>query len=135
MFTELVSSRVLFASCTAPASASPQQPASPLAPPPEWQAAADRGAHEGAGPAAALAALPVSWSYPNLPRHDGGMSTDGESSEEPGWKAVASPKASAMPEKRGSSQAASGSWVSFDGAWAGALGFRPFLGELDSLKS
>ncbi|OBS79838.1 hypothetical protein A6R68_21960 [Neotoma lepida] len=39
------------------------------------------------------------------------MSTDGESLEEPGWKAVASPKASAMPEKRGSAQAASGSWL------------------------
>ncbi|KAL6049424.1 hypothetical protein STEG23_009502 [Scotinomys teguina] len=41
------------------------------------------------------------------------MSTDGESSEEPGWKAVASPKASAMPEKRGSSQAGSGSWLTY----------------------
>ncbi|XP_021087658.1 hippocampus abundant transcript-like protein 1 isoform X2 [Mesocricetus auratus] len=39
------------------------------------------------------------------------MSMDGESPEEPGWKAVASPKASAMPEKRGSAQAASGSWL------------------------
>ncbi|XP_051017736.1 hippocampus abundant transcript-like protein 1 [Acomys russatus] len=40
------------------------------------------------------------------------MSTDGESPEEPGWKAVASPKAaSAMPEKRGSAQAAGGSWL------------------------
>ncbi|XP_055453935.1 hippocampus abundant transcript-like protein 1 [Psammomys obesus] len=38
------------------------------------------------------------------------MSTDGEEPEEPGWKAAASPKASAMPEKRGSAQAASGSW-------------------------
>lgn len=83
---------------------------SPLAPPPERRAAADRGAHEGSGPAAAVAASPVSWSDPNLPWRDG-MSTDGESPEEPGWKAVASPKASAMPEKRGSAQAASSSWL------------------------
>lgn len=83
---------------------------SPLAPQPERRAAADRGAHEGSGPAAAVAASPVSWSDPNLPWRDG-MSTDGESPEEPGWKAVASPKASAMPEKRGSAQAASSSWL------------------------
>ena len=105
--------RALSASCTDSASASAQQRVSPLAPAPERQAAADRGAHEGSGPAAAVAASPVSWSDPNLLWHDGGMSTDGESPEEPGWKAVASPKASAMPEKRGSAQAASGSWVSF----------------------
>ncbi|XP_027265422.1 zinc finger protein 431 isoform X2 [Cricetulus griseus] len=44
------------------------------------------------------------------------MSTDRESPEEPGWKAVASPKTSAMPEKRGGAQAASGSWnaVTYD---------------------
>lgn len=95
---------------------------SPLAPPPERRAAADRGAHEGSGPAAAVAASPVSWSDPNLPWRDG-MSTDGESPEEPGWKAVASPKASAMPEKRGSAQAASSSWVSFDWARTGTLEF------------
>lgn len=123
------------ASCTAPASASPQQPASSLAPPPEWQAAADCGAHEGAGPAAAIAALPVFRSDPNLSGHDGGMSTDGESPEGPGWKATASPKAAAMPEKRGSAQASSGSWVSFDWARAGALELWPFLGEPGSLKS
>lgn len=57
------------------------------------------------------------------------MSTDRESPEEPGWKAVASSKASAMPEKRGGAQAASGSWVSFAWARAGAQEFRPFRGE------
>lgn len=54
------------------------------------------------------------------------MSTDGESLEEPRWKAVASPKASTMPEKRGSAQAASGSWVSFDWVRTGTLGLWLF---------
>lgn len=73
-----------------------------------------------------MAASPVSWRDPNLLWLGGGMSTDGESPEEPRWKAVASPKASAMPEKRGSAQAASGSWVSFDWVRIGTLGLWLF---------
>lgn len=124
--TAAVALRAPCAPCAAPASASTRPPASPLAPPPERQAAADRGAHEDAGAAAALAASPVSGSDPKLPGHDGGMSTDGESPEDPGWKAVASPKAAAMPEKRGSAQAAGGSWVGLDWVPAGTWNFGLF---------
>lgn len=99
----------------------PLQPsASPLAPPPDPQAAAGHGAHEGAGPAAASAASSSSRSTPSRRGHGRGMSA--EPPPEPEDAAASEPAAGAMPEKRPGAQAAGGLSVSAgaaQGAWAG----------------